>query len=167
MPVRMEERDGRVGWPASARIAAMLLVLAALAGRAAGCSGGREEPAASRSEPEARSRASSLEVGVGPMVVRLRLYVTNAGADADTLSFPTAQRYDFAVLDSAGLPVWRWSEGRMFAQQLGREVLESGQTVTYTAEWEYDGRRGRYTAVGRLSGEGAVEVRREFDLPGG
>lgn len=98
--------------------------------------------------------ASSLEVEIGAEDIRFMLRVTNgATAEEVVLRFPTAQRFDFLVLSSDGETVWRWSEGRLFAQVLGTERLAPGETVYYTAVWDYpaDLTTGRFRAVGRVT----------------
>ncbi len=82
--------------------------------------------------------------------VRLTLTVTNQGRNSVTLQFPTSQRYDFRVMDSEGTMLWRWSDGRAFAQVSGEEVLESGGTLTWSGTFEGALDSGTYTALGTL-----------------
>lgn len=143
---------------------------------AAGCAAGAvparpgptEEAAPGSAADVAESLVCSLDVKVTSDSVRLLLHVTNAGAAAVRLGFPTAQRYEFEVRDSSGSPAWRWSDGRAFAQANGSLVLEPGQSRTYTAAWRPSAAPGEYRAVGRLTtADAAVVVERSFVLPPG
>jgi hypothetical protein len=68
--------------------------------------------------------------------VNIEFCVFNRTGEEITLYFRNAQRYDFTIEDEEGKEVWRWSEGRMFAQMLGEEILgPSNPEVIYTAEY--------------------------------
>lgn len=77
---------------------------------------------------------SSLSVQTSPDTVRLTLQVTNATEAPLTLSFPSGQTYDFAVL-RGGETLWTWSADRSFIQVLRDETLAAGETRTYTEHW--------------------------------
>ncbi len=152
----------------------LLLVACSPAGRSAGAAdgegAGRDSAMAGNEDATGARRglASSLEVAVRPDSMLLALHVTNASEDTVRLEFRSGQRYDFVVKDGSGREVWRWSEGRMFTQALGREVLEPGATLTYTAGWRPPATGGRFTAVGRVTtANAAVEQTRDFEVPGG
>lgn len=109
--------------------------------------------------------ASSLDVSVGAEVV-LALHVTNTSGEPLEVRFVSGQTHDFAVLDSTGREVWRWSADRMFTQALQTRTIAVGQTVTYEERWSPDGASGRFTAVGRLSSSNVpLEQRVEFTYP--
>jgi hypothetical protein len=139
----------------------------ALLGAVAAC-GARDEGERRGAEggaAAAEELVGSLLVQVGEERVRLVLNVTNAGGGASVLEFPTMQRYDFAIESADGGEVWRWSEGRMFAQALGTEQLGPGETLRYEEEWDHGGRRGRYTAVATLASTShALEQRADFEI---
>ncbi|XVH31082.1 BsuPI-related putative proteinase inhibitor [Haloferacaceae archaeon DSL9] len=78
----------------------------------------------------------------------LLLAVENAAASDETLSFRSGKRADFVALDD-GEEVWRWSDGRMFTQVLGEEVVAAGETKTYSATWPTPD-PGEYTVRGEL-----------------
>ncbi len=110
--------------------------------------------------------ANTLSVRVSEDSVAFRLDVTNATAEPVVLEFGSSQRYDFAVESEAGAVEWRWSADRSFAQVLGADTLNAGETVTYEATWAHAGRTGVYEAVAWLvSGSHPVELRTEFELP--
>lgn len=48
-----------------------------------------------------------------------RLTLANRQNELIRLTFPSAQRYDLAIRDAAGKEVYRWSEGKAFAQIFG------------------------------------------------
>jgi len=68
--------------------------------------------------------------------VDLVLEVHNAGEAPLALSFATARRYDFAVMDAAGVELWRWSRGRLFAQVLEEIEMAPGETRRFAASWD-------------------------------
>ena len=109
--------------------------------------------------------ATSLGVSVG-REVRLAFHITNATSKLVELRFDNGQTHDFAVLDSVGREVWRWSTGRMFTQALQNKPLASGETLSFEDRWEAADRHGRFTAVATLaSGNFPVERRIEFEVP--
>ncbi|MGH7483032.1 MAG: BsuPI-related putative proteinase inhibitor [Longimicrobiales bacterium] len=111
--------------------------------------------------------ASSIEAEVVADSVVLTLSVTNASGSAVELDFRSGQRYDFVVRTMAGAEVWRWSEGRMFTQALGRETLAPGETLTYSATWHAGDRAGAFMAEGEIPAENLrIERQTEFELPG-
>jgi hypothetical protein len=109
---------------------------------------------------------SALNVTVAGDSVRLELHITNVSGGPLTLEFATAQRYDFEVEEAAGGLAWRWSDEMMFAQVLGEERLEAGESRRYTAGWSAPGGSGDYVARGRLTSTNyPVDLRTQFRLP--
>jgi hypothetical protein len=82
--------------------------------------------------------------------VRMILTVRNPGSDSVAIPFPSSQRYDFRVLGEGGRVLWRWSDGRSFAQVTGEEVLEAGGSVTWIATFEGALEPGEYHCEGHL-----------------
>jgi len=69
--------------------------------------------------------------------ITMTLKVFNYTEEEMIFHFNTSQRYDFIIEDEEGNEIWRWSEGRMFAQMLGEENLgPNNPEVTYTAEYK-------------------------------
>jgi hypothetical protein len=94
--------------------------------------------------------------------VRLALDVANVSKKHVELVFPNGQRYDFAVVDSTGREVWRWSNGRLFTQIVQNKELPSGNAMQVSETWS-DAVPGRYTAVATLKSTNyPVEERMEF-----
>ncbi|WP_246999843.1 BsuPI-related putative proteinase inhibitor [Halosolutus gelatinilyticus] len=95
--------------------------------------------------------------------VTFALTVTNAGDDPLELQFSDACRAEF-VVESEGREVWRFTDGRMFAQVLGSETIDPGARATYEGEWS-DPESGEYTALGALQSRNATyEARTEFTV---
>ena len=92
---------------------------------------------------------SSLEVTVGEGV-SFRFTVSNGTGSPVELTFRDAGRADFAVRrDGDEEEVWRWSEGRMFAQSVGHARLEPGEEAVFEEAWPDPG-PGDYTAEATL-----------------
>lgn len=110
------------------------------------------------------SLAAALEVKVEDGV-RFALRITNNTPSKLELLFPSGQTHDFAVFDSAGKEVWRWSEGRMFTQVLQNRILESSGTLAIDANWRGTVPPGRYVAIASLLSENRPrEERVEFEV---
>jgi hypothetical protein len=68
--------------------------------------------------------------------VTLTFTVKNPSADAVKVTFPSGQRYDFVVADSAtGQSVWTWSANKSFVAALGEETIPAGGSRTYVEKW--------------------------------
>jgi len=92
---------------------------------------------------------------------RFTLRVCNTSADTATQrSFSTAQRFDFEVYEGeagTGEPVWRWAQGRLFAQVTGTETWRPGECRDdWTATWEGSDGDGDPVGPGRYEVVGAV-----------
>ena len=82
-----------------------------------------------------------------PIVMTLKIF--NYTKEGIIFHFNTSQRYDFIIEDEEGNEVWRWSEGRMFAQMLGEENLgPNNPEVTYTTEYKDKLSPGYYKVTG-------------------
>lgn len=98
--------------------------------------------------------------------VRFALLVTNQSAKRVELEFPNAQTHDFAVLDSTGAEVWRWSRGRMFTSALNTTTIGVDDTREYADDWDPAGLHGKFTVVATLTSSNLpAEQRAEFRLP--
>ncbi|SDJ89879.1 BsuPI-related putative proteinase inhibitor [Natronorubrum texcoconense] len=67
-------------------------------------------------------------------LVTFAFTVINRGPESVDLQFSDACKAEF-VVEEDGREVWRFSEGRMFAQMLSTDRLEAGAAETYEAEW--------------------------------
>lgn len=68
--------------------------------------------------------------------IQFVLSVRNRSTTSQTISFNTAQQFNFAVFDSGtATEVWTWSLGQVFAQQVTTLTIPAGQTQTFTLVW--------------------------------
>lgn len=82
-----------------------------------------------------------------PITMTLKIF--NYTEEEITFYFNNGQRYDFIIEDEEGSKIWRWSEGRMFAQMLGEEILGPTNTeVIYTEEYKGKLSPGYYKITG-------------------
>ena len=65
-----------------------------------------------------------------PPVINMALQVYNYSRIPVTLDFTTSQRYDFAIYNSKGREVWRWSDDKAFLQVLGQVTVRANQSYT-------------------------------------
>lgn len=86
----------------------------------------------------------------GEVVVTLE--IVNETPHPVTFSFPTSQRYDFAIIDEQGAELWRWSKNRMFATVLGEETIGGGRPrLTYRERFRLSLPSGRYHLLGTMT----------------
>lgn len=83
--------------------------------------------------------------------LRLQVLLRNPGTDTLHIEFPTAQRYDFRIRPADGETLWRWSDGRAFAQVLGRESIAPGDSLQWEATHGEGLAEGRYVVVGWIT----------------
>lgn len=87
--------------------------------------------------------------------ISMSLRVFNTTDQEITFSFRDARRYDFTIEDEEGQEVWRWSNGRMFAQVLGEETLGPGRVeVLYSETYTGTLKAGEYKVTGILVASG-------------
>ena len=100
----------------------------------------------------------------GSDAVTLEFSVTNTGSEPVELQFSDACKAEF-VVEEDGREVWRFSEGRMFAQMLSTDRLESGETTTYEGEWMAP-QPGGYIVRAELQAQKQVcAARTDFAVP--
>jgi hypothetical protein len=98
--------------------------------------------------------------------VRFALSIVNSTPKTVELRFPTGRTHDFAVLDTRGDTVWRWSEGRLFTQTMQTRTVTSNDENTLDEAWNATGAHGHFTAVALLATETHPAERRvDFTLP--
>lgn len=100
-------------------------------------------------------------------IIPLRLSVTNTGSKPHPLTFPSAQTHDFSVTDGASKEVWRWSNGRAFAQTFITQNQEPGAAGTLN----YFGAvkagvlpPGEYTVTGWLTAQELLGEKISFQI---
>lgn len=105
---------------------------------------------------------TALEVTVGDGV-RFRFSIVNAGDTPIELTFTDACRADFAVFGD-GIEVWRYSDGREFAQTPTNAELQPGETAVFEDVWPAP-TPGDYTAEATLRvRERPVSARTPFSV---
>ena len=83
--------------------------------------------------------------------VDVELRVVNAGGDEVVVGFSSGMRYD-VVVERDGTELWRWSEGRAFAQMLGEETIPPrGGALAYRVRVPAPSAPGRYRVVATLA----------------
>jgi hypothetical protein len=88
--------------------------------------------------------------------IRMELEVFRRDGEPLTLHFSTAQRHDFLLRgpETATTPavVWRWSDGRFFAQSTDTVTLGPGRpALTASVRHPAPGRPGRYRLEARVT----------------
>ncbi len=99
--------------------------------------------------------------------ITMMLKVFNYTEEEMTFHFNTSQRYDFIIEDEEGSKIWRWSEGKMFAQMLGEEILRpNNPEIIYATEYKGKLGSGCYKVTGifiarekPMSGSIIIEVK--------
>ncbi|ELY43224.1 BsuPI-related putative proteinase inhibitor [Natronorubrum bangense] len=97
---------------------------------------------------EGRLEADVTTAADGTTLVTFVFTVTNRGPTPVELEFPDACKAEFVVRDD-GREVWRFTEGKAFAQLLTSETIPPDETATYEAEWVAP-QPGGYVAVAEL-----------------
>lgn len=107
------------------------------------------------------SLEATLDVTVGNEVV-FAISVTNPGDSPVELTFRSSKVADVVVTED-GAEVWRWSEGRMFAQMMNSTTIDPGDEVAEDFVWE-DPEPGEYVAVASLNADTTVEAEATFTV---
>lgn len=84
------------------------------------------------------------------IIITLKLF--NYTEDTLRFTFTSSQRYDF-MIQRDEKPIWCWSEGQFFAQVMGTEIIEPGETITYREVCSPDMKLspGRYALTGIIT----------------
>jgi hypothetical protein len=130
------------------------------------CRSGGDNPEADLSRPAtpgllgADIKLNGGGFAMGEPIV-MTLEVTNKADRTVTLTFPTAQRYDF-IIKKGKQTIWQWSAGRMFAQVVGRYELAPGDTISYEYTWDQTGADGTKPGLGAYTIEGLLMLSPPF-----
>jgi len=104
----------------------------------------------------------TLNVTVGDDV-RFEFEVANASDEPVEVTFRDAGKVDFAVVED-GEEIWRWSDGRVFAQALETAQFHPGERATFEEEWPSP-QPGNFVAVAELHArETDVRARTPFSV---
>ncbi|MGH8402441.1 MAG: BsuPI-related putative proteinase inhibitor [Gammaproteobacteria bacterium] len=89
--------------------------------------------------------------------IQFVLSVRNRSSSSQTISFSTAQLYNFVVLDSGtATEVWTWSLGQTFSQNTTTLTIAANQTQTYTIIWDQTGDSGQAVPSGNYEVIGGI-----------
>src|SRR5471032_2328891 len=69
---------------------------------------------------------------------KITFSVHNHAKKTYTLSFPTAQRWDFRILNAAGTPIYVYSDNCEFEQKVGASMVNNDDKLVYTETVDFD-----------------------------
>ena len=99
---------------------------------------------------EAKSFDAKVEVSPNPLSIKalkeiapnpsfkVTFSVHNHAKKTFTLSFPTAQRWDFRILNAAGTPIYIYSDNCQFEQTVGASMVNNDDKLVYPENVEFD-----------------------------
>ncbi len=105
--------------------------------------------------PNPLSLAQIKEAGPNPSV-KISFSVHNHGKKTYTLSFPTAQRWDFRIVNSSGGAVYTYTDDHEFVQVVGTSMVNFDDRLSYAESVDFDSMTlpltpGTYTVEGVLA----------------
>ena len=92
--------------------------------------------------------------------MEMKLTVTNVTDRTVTVTFPTAQRFDF-VIKRDGKPVWQWAADMMFAQSVTREEIAPLDSLVLGTKWDQVLPDGTNPGLGAYTIQGVLKTRPE------
>jgi hypothetical protein len=116
--------------------------------------------------PNPMSLAQAKTVGPNPSV-KISFSVHNHGKKTYTLSFPTAQRWDFRIVNAGGGVVYTYTDDHDFVQVVGSSMVNYDDKLCYSEEVDFNSMSlplnpGTYTIQAVLSNY--PEIRAETQL---
>ena len=70
--------------------------------------------------------------------IKITFSVHNHAKKTYTLSFPTAQRWDFRILNAAGAPVYVYSDNCEFEQKVGSSMVNQDDKLVYIESVDFN-----------------------------
>lgn len=70
--------------------------------------------------------------------IKITFSVHNHAKKTYTLSFPTAQRWDFRILNAAGTPIYVYSDNCEFEQKVGASMVNNDDKLVYSETIQFD-----------------------------
>jgi hypothetical protein len=70
--------------------------------------------------------------------LKITFSVHNHASKTYTLSFPTAQRWDFRIIDSTGTAIYIYSDNCEFEQKVGQSMVNNDDKLVYTETVDFD-----------------------------
>jgi hypothetical protein len=80
----------------------------------------------------------TLKAGAPNPSFKLTFSVHNHAKKTYTLSFPTAQRWDFRIVSAAGAVLYTYSENCEFEQKIGASMVNNDDKLVYMETVEFD-----------------------------
>jgi hypothetical protein len=80
---------------------------------------------------------TALALGPNPSV-KITFWIHNHAKKTYTLSFPTAQRWDFRILNASGAVVYAYTDDHDFVQVVGTTMVNDDDKLTYTESVDFD-----------------------------
>jgi Intracellular proteinase inhibitor len=71
-------------------------------------------------------------------IIKLTFSVHNHAKKTFTLSFPTAQRWDFRIVNAAGAAIYTYSDNCEFEQKVGTSMVNNDDKLVYSETVEFD-----------------------------
>ncbi|RLF31867.1 MAG: hypothetical protein DRM98_04875 [Thermoplasmata archaeon] len=96
--------------------------------------------------------------------VNITISLTNIGSDNYYLEFPTTQLYDIKIKSPLGFSIYKWSDGKTFAQTITKIELKQGETINWKIQWNQKGRLFRFLPVYHFFLPGKYEITAEIPL---
>lgn len=87
--------------------------------------------------PNPMSLQKAKTVGPNPSI-KITFSVRNHAKKTYTLSFPTAQRWDFRIINAAGAIVYTYSDDHEFVQTVGTSMVNQDDKLVYTESVDFD-----------------------------
>lgn len=95
--------------------------------------------------------------------IELRLTVRNRLNTAATVQFNDTRTSDFVVIRQGSQAlVWKWSDGKAFAQVITEVEFAAGETKTFSVTWDQFGSNGQAVDAGTYEARGVL-VYQGFD----
>ena len=70
-------------------------------------------------------------------IIKITFSIHNHSKKTYTLSFPTAQRWDFRILAPTGAPLYTYSDNCEFEQKVGTSMVNNDDKLVYTETVEF------------------------------
>ncbi|MEH7253669.1 BsuPI-related putative proteinase inhibitor [Neobacillus niacini] len=80
--------------------------------------------------------------------------VQNIGNEDILLQFPTAKKYDYELFTNRGKLVYRYSDGKMFAQVIKNVMLPARKSLHFTTETLPPLEKGQYSIIMWIAARG-------------
>ncbi len=77
------------------------------------------------------------QVGPNPSV-KISFSIRNHAKKTYTLSFPTAQRWDFRIINSSGGVVYTYTDDHEFVQVIGASMVNEGDKLSYSESVDFN-----------------------------